>query len=186
MTTNRLTPESLPDLGALTIRSVRNGDTEVVELAGELDVGTAAAVKQELALAQRNDPLVVAIDLRELTFIDPIGIGLIVDAEQRSSQGGYRVIVVRGTPAVQRVFALCDVADQLTFVDALGSDVAGSRSTATPDDRAASARNALHSRAAGRGATPAPRRDGVTARWAQRDVPREVTASAKRGAGRHT
>jgi stage II sporulation protein AA (anti-sigma F factor antagonist) len=114
-----------PDPGALSIRSARDGDTHVIELAGELDLATAAEVERELRRVQLSDARVIAVDLRKLTFIESTGVRLIVEA-QRMSRASNRLVFVRGTRAVQRPFEICDVLHRLPFVDQLPSeDAAG-------------------------------------------------------------
>jgi anti-anti-sigma factor len=110
------------DLGALRMRSIRDGDTHHINLAGELDLATAAAVEHELRRVELTDAHVTAIDLRELTFIESTGIRLILEAYMRSSEGGHRLVVVRGSEAIQRLFRTCDVERRLPFVDRLPAD----------------------------------------------------------------
>lgn len=117
--------EVSPDPGALRMRSARDGDTHVIELAGELDLSTAADVERELRRVELSDARVIAVDLRKLTFIESTGVRLIVEA-QRMSHAGNRLVFVRGTRAVQRPFEICDVVHRLRFVDRLPSeDAAG-------------------------------------------------------------
>ena len=121
-TDSRLATETPGDPGALRMRSFRDGDTHVVKLAGELDLAGAAAVERELLRADLSDADVVALDLRELRFIESTGIRVITEAHRRSSEGSDRFVVVRGTEAVQRTFQICDVDSRLPFVDHLPSD----------------------------------------------------------------
>jgi len=115
--------------GALRMRSARDGDTHVIELAGELDLATAADVDRELRRVELSDARVIAVDLRKLTFIESTGVRLIVEA-QRMSHAGNRLVFVRGSRAVQRLFEICDVADRLPLVDQLPSErAAGSAHT---------------------------------------------------------
>lgn len=62
------TGRSLLDLAALPICSIADGEMQVIKLVGELDPIGAPDIKHQLAQAQRADPLVIAIDRRELTF----------------------------------------------------------------------------------------------------------------------
>ncbi|HEX8156994.1 MAG TPA: STAS domain-containing protein [Solirubrobacteraceae bacterium] len=106
---------------ALRIRSFRDGDAHVIKLAGEFDPENADALERELRRGELSEAQVIAVDLRELTFIESTGIRLIFEAHQRSSQGSNRLVVVRGPDAVQRAFEVCDVAATLPFVDRLAS-----------------------------------------------------------------
>lgn len=114
----------------LRMRSARDGDTHVIELAGELDLTTAADVERELRRVELSDARVIAVDLRKLTFIESTAVRLIVEA-RRMSHAGNRLVFVRGSQAVQRLFEICEVADRLPFVDQLPSErAAGSAHTA--------------------------------------------------------
>ena len=61
----------------------------------------------------------IAIDLRELTFVGSAGIAAILEPSQRSPQRGCRLIVVSADHAFQRAFAVCGLTDSLPFVAAL-------------------------------------------------------------------
>lgn len=115
----------------LRMRSFRDGDTHVIALAGELCLTTTGDIEQELRRVELTCAHVIAVDLREVTFIDSMGIHLIVQAQRRSSQGSNRLILVRGSQAVQRLFEICDLAGRLPFVDALPSSGTATRSGTT-------------------------------------------------------
>jgi anti-anti-sigma factor len=119
----RMASEARPQLGRLKIRSVRDGETQLITLVGKLDVAGATEVERELRRVERSEPTVIVIDLRELTFIDSTGIALIVDANQRSAHIGHRLIVVSANPRVQRAFETCG--EDLPLVATLPSDAAG-------------------------------------------------------------
>jgi anti-sigma B factor antagonist len=97
--------------------SGRDGGTHVIRLAGELDLTTTEPVEQELRRVELTDAHVIAVDLRELTFIDSMGLRLLFQAGLRSSQGTNRLVLIRGSGEVQRIFEMCDLARRLPFVD---------------------------------------------------------------------
>jgi anti-anti-sigma factor len=101
--------------------SVRDGDTHVITLAGELCLMTAAGLEQTLRAAEQTPVRTIAVDLRQLTFIDSTGIRVLVHAQRRSWQEGDRLVVVRGTEGVRRIFELCGLANRLAFVDEIPS-----------------------------------------------------------------
>jgi anti-anti-sigma factor len=59
----------------------------------------------------------IVVDLSELAFIDSSGITALLRLEARSRADSDRLVFLRGTPAVQRVLALCGVDGQLKFLD---------------------------------------------------------------------
>ncbi|HEV7882610.1 MAG TPA: STAS domain-containing protein [Solirubrobacteraceae bacterium] len=109
----RLSPDGL------RMSSARDGDTHLIRLAGELDLTSADDVEQELRRVELTDAHVISVDLRQLTFIDSMGVRVLFHAGMRSAQGTNRLVLVRGRQEVQRVFELCDLLRRLPFVDDL-------------------------------------------------------------------
>lgn len=105
---------SIRELGTLRMHSLRDGDTHVIELAGELDIAGVPAVERELQRVEGSDARMVVLDLRELGFIDSSGLRVVVLAHRRRPG---RLAVVQGSRAVQRVFELCGLVKLLPFVD---------------------------------------------------------------------
>jgi anti-sigma B factor antagonist len=87
-----------------------------VRLAGELELASAAGLEAELQGVEAGGPSWVGLDLRGLSFIDSTGLRLVLAADARARQGGRRLVLVRGGPAVQRVFELTGVDDRLAWV----------------------------------------------------------------------
>ena len=87
-------------------------DADWVHVGGELDVATVPELEHTLGDAQLRARLVV-LDLRELTFIDGVGVRAIVGASVRARQLGRRLVLVRGNPNVNRMFTLTGSSDDL-------------------------------------------------------------------------
>ena len=104
-------------LGALTMRSTRDGDAHVIALAGELDLAGADLFGDELRRVEAGDARRIVIDLRDLEFIDSTGIRLIFMADVRARADGDRLVIRRGPDSVHRIFVITDLADRLPFVD---------------------------------------------------------------------
>jgi anti-sigma B factor antagonist len=94
---------------------VREGDVLRITLAGELDLASAAKVEPVLRDGD-GDGAQRLLDLRELTFMDSSGLQLILAAHAAARRGGAKLEIVPGPPAVQRVFQICGVEDELRFV----------------------------------------------------------------------
>jgi anti-anti-sigma factor len=103
-----------PPIRPLTIRASGSGRQRVIALAGEFDMASADAVQRELIGAERSGARCIALDLRELSFIDCSGLRVILAADRRA---GERLVIVKGPTQVRRVFALCGLDARLTFVD---------------------------------------------------------------------
>jgi anti-sigma B factor antagonist len=97
------------DLGALA----------VVTLRGELDLPATAQLEPELErLADEPGVDAVALDLRELDFLDSSGLRLVIVSARRLAESDRRLVLVRGAQAVQRVFEITRMTERLEFVDA--------------------------------------------------------------------
>jgi anti-anti-sigma factor len=91
----------------------------LVTLRGELDLPATAELEPELdRLGDEPGVDVVALDLRELEFLDSSALRLVVVAARRLEEGGRRLVLVRGSQPVQRVFEITRMTERLEFVDA--------------------------------------------------------------------
>jgi anti-anti-sigma factor len=88
-----------------------------VALRGELDLGHAYLFDEELRRVEAREPPTLVLDLRELSFVDSCGLARLLAVRARALRAGRRLVLVRGTEAVQRLLALTAVADLFDFVD---------------------------------------------------------------------
>jgi anti-sigma B factor antagonist len=92
----------------------RDGPIATVAVEGELDVATApdliAAIK---ALEPGYEELV--IDLSACSFFASSGISVLLDENARATAAGFRFVVVKAPPEVQRIFDLTSLEDIITF-----------------------------------------------------------------------
>ena len=96
------------------------GPLAVVELYGELDLLASASLEPELErLADEPGVDVVALDLRALDFLDSSGLRVVVLANERLDSNERRLVLVRGSSPVQRVFELTRMTERLEFVASL-------------------------------------------------------------------
>jgi anti-anti-sigma factor len=91
----------------------RDGEVVRITLAGELDLATSAEVEPVLRKTDAEQRL---LDLSGLTFMDSSGLRLILSAHAAARRDGRSLAIVPGPPAVQRVFQICGVEDELRFV----------------------------------------------------------------------
>jgi anti-sigma B factor antagonist len=87
-----------------------------VVVTGELDLATAPALDHALHDARARGRLVV-LDLSGVSFCDSSGLHVIVRANQRARHEHRRLVIVRGSEQVQRLFALTGVDKQLEIVE---------------------------------------------------------------------
>jgi anti-anti-sigma factor len=90
---------------ALTIEEL-GPDTVCVGLKGELDMEHAYTFDEELKRLEARRPSCLVIDLRELWFLDSSGLSRLVAARRRARRERRRLILVRGSAAVQRLLAM--------------------------------------------------------------------------------
>ncbi len=99
----------------------------VMSVGGELDIATAPwlagalhdAVSPTQSVVLDVNEMIV-LDLNELTFMDVLGLHAIIDATARAQRLGRRLVLLCGSPAVQRVFALTGTTDAVEFHDRSG------------------------------------------------------------------
>jgi anti-anti-sigma factor len=91
------------------------GEHVVVAPCGELDMATVGAVEAELRRAHGAGFRSILLDLSGLSFMDSSGLHLVARWVAGSSRDGFGLELEPGPPAVQRVFELASVADELPF-----------------------------------------------------------------------
>jgi anti-anti-sigma factor len=93
-------------------------DTIDVRVRGELDTGAVFRLEPTLdELPGRGPSKEVVFDLRELTFVDSSGLGLLVAADERLRSHGATTRFLRAPDRVMRVFELAALDDALPFED---------------------------------------------------------------------
>jgi anti-anti-sigma factor len=114
---------------AFTVSGEREGDVYRVKAAGELDMATEGDLAEELARAVATDAEHILLDLRGVTFIDSMGICLLVSAQRRVAER-LRLLPVEGE--VRRLLELTGVARYLEFVAQPSMGVRAGDVTAAP------------------------------------------------------
>jgi anti-anti-sigma factor len=90
----------------LTVSVRRQGESAIVEVGGELDLGSSAQLEQALQLAWRDEPALVVIELGELYFIDMAGLRVLLEAQRRAAERDTRLLLAHVRRPVQRVLEL--------------------------------------------------------------------------------
>ncbi|NLG80545.1 MAG: anti-sigma factor antagonist [Firmicutes bacterium] len=88
------------------------GNVLVVRLSGELDLGTAPEFRGrvEEELDARPDVTCMFLVLRDVTFIDSSGLGVILGRYKRLRARGGSLVAVSPSPQVRKVFELSGLA----------------------------------------------------------------------------
>jgi stage II sporulation protein AA (anti-sigma F factor antagonist) len=90
--------------------------TLIVRLKGELDHHTAESVKTQVEDAiLRSDANHVVLNMKELSFMDSSGLGVILGRYKLVTARGGRMVVCDVNPAVYRLFEMSGLFKILTF-----------------------------------------------------------------------
>ena len=92
------------DEAVISVNVRDEGATTVVAVGGELEYGTAASLRATLSDLARAGREAVVLDLRDLGFIDSVGLSLLVQAKLRFVAEGTRLELRDLAPNVARVF----------------------------------------------------------------------------------
>ena len=95
-----------------------HGGVPHLALIGELDLSTAYPLKLRLELIEREDPETIVVDLRRVTFMDSIGLGILVSHHLRGSRAGCRLVLVQGPKHIQDLFELTGLQNRFEWVPA--------------------------------------------------------------------
>jgi anti-anti-sigma factor len=90
----------------------RRDGVVVISLHGDLDLASADAVHHRLETLYAAGET-TRLDLDGLAFMDSSGLRVVLQAVERSSEGGWRFTISAGSEQVRRLFASAGVADRL-------------------------------------------------------------------------
>jgi anti-sigma B factor antagonist len=92
------------------------GDAVCVALRGELDLEHAYTFDEEMRRVEGAHPSCVVLDLRGLAFLDSSGLARLLAATRRARREHRRLVLVRGTKAVQRLLQITAVGQHFETV----------------------------------------------------------------------
>lgn len=72
-------------------------------LRGELDMGTAPKLEEQLMLVEQDGVGAVVLDLRDLTFVDSTGLHAFLKAKSRAEENGHRLALVGANDQLRRL-----------------------------------------------------------------------------------
>jgi anti-anti-sigma factor len=95
-------------------REERNGEATLI-VAGDIDIASIEAFRQELTklIEAAHSPAV--IDLRELQFIDSSGLSALLSARLTAQVAGVDLMLEAPTPLVQRMLDISGASNELTI-----------------------------------------------------------------------
>ena len=80
-----------------------------IALFGELDLSTVVELREELRSAEALHPQLLLLDLRELEFMDSMGLGVLIGAVRRARMEERRLVVVPGPKQIENLLRLTGV-----------------------------------------------------------------------------
>ncbi|GAA2722014.1 STAS domain-containing protein [Cellulomonas aerilata] len=108
----------------VTVHTVVHGDVVVVQVAGEIDVYTAASLREKLADLIDADHTDVVVDLTGVTFMDSTGLGVLVGALKKVRGYGGRLQLVIDQEKVIKVFRITALTQVFTIHETLDAALA--------------------------------------------------------------
>ena len=101
---------SQPEASSCAIDQKRVGEIEVLSVAGVVDMLTAPALEEAIAIAAKGSPQGVIVDLGAVDFLASAGMGLLVAAREELPESMQFAVVADG-PATSRPLKLVGIAD---------------------------------------------------------------------------
>lgn len=90
-------------------------DSVLVEVAGELDLGSAPELQDALERARNAAPELIVVDLRKLEFIDMAGLRVLLAQHDEARRRSRRLVLVNVGRPIRRVLELARVTEVLTI-----------------------------------------------------------------------
>lgn len=118
----------------VSVTSRQSGDRTVVHVAGEIDVYTAPALREELAAQQEAGPIDLVVDLTEVPFMDSTGLGVLVGALKRARTTGGDLRLVIDQEKVLKVFRITALTQVFDIHSSLDEALAAERRPPVVED----------------------------------------------------
>ena len=78
----------------------------VVAVEGDLDLHSAPELRERLSAIIEGDTRQVVLDLSDVTFLDSMGLGVILGAKKRLATTGRELELVIANPEIRRLFEI--------------------------------------------------------------------------------
>jgi anti-sigma B factor antagonist len=100
-----------------SVRPERINGVYRLRVSGELDLATRDMLGDELRRAEASEAKRILLDLAELTFIDSIGVAVLLEAHERSATDGTQLRIVSVDGQVRQVLKLTGLVEVLDIED---------------------------------------------------------------------
>ncbi|WP_126425058.1 anti-sigma factor antagonist [Brevibacillus marinus] len=96
----------------VVIKKTQRNDGPVLYVRGEIDAYTAPQVsKQLLPLVTEAEAKNVSVDLRDVSYMDSTGVGVLIGALKASRQSGCQLVLENVTPRIERLFRITGLSE---------------------------------------------------------------------------
>jgi anti-sigma B factor antagonist len=92
-------------MNLIYVKALRQGRTLEVSLTGELDQRVARRLVNQLERFIEQGVRVIRVDLRGVSFLDSAGVKALLCCMRRLRAAGGRLLLIRPSQAVRKVFA---------------------------------------------------------------------------------
>jgi anti-sigma B factor antagonist len=97
------------------IQSVVSPDRHTLVIGGELETGSVAELELWVRSVCADRPKELLLDITRLSFLDSAGLGAILRSQNVCGEHGVDFALTPGNEAVQRVFEITGMIDELPF-----------------------------------------------------------------------
>jgi len=99
---------SMSDENVLLVHTYDHNGIPIVAAEGDVDLSTQEILRQalEISCSQRTTPGKIAVDLREVAFIDSAGLALLVEIRKRFSEKCQLALIIAARSQPERVLKL--------------------------------------------------------------------------------
>jgi anti-anti-sigma factor len=108
--------------------------THTLVLTGELDHRSAHSLEAAIERLCEDGVTGITLDLRELTYIDPIGVAVIAFRSGLCKRRGYDFALIPGSQSIQKAFDRAGVSDLLPFQEDELKDDEGAQDEGQEDE----------------------------------------------------
>jgi anti-sigma B factor antagonist len=103
--------------GAFEVDVSSDDGQAIVRVSGEFDLAATEVVENALVSVENGANSVIVLDLRDVTFLDSMGLRTITTADHRARETGHELRIVRGPEQVQKLLYLTGMDKLLPLVD---------------------------------------------------------------------
>ncbi|MFY9264725.1 MAG: STAS domain-containing protein [Solirubrobacterales bacterium] len=101
------------------VKASVDGDVTTVRVSGELDIATAEMLTETLEAIHVSTGRSLVIDLSAVSFMDSTGLRILIGANRRAGEDGYRLSIVTGDSPAGRVLELSRMDEHMHVIGSL-------------------------------------------------------------------